>query len=433
MKRLLIVCAAMLTLAWAAVSCEDPIAIEIPNPNQGQEKVNPAPATDSMTIVVTLEQETATKTSLIYNYPNSSVVWSEGDQIKVFKKGNPVGEVYTLVDANNGTFRGKVLSGDGSTYYAVYPASAAGTLTGESISLTVPAKQSYVANSFGPAVNFSGGTTEDLNSGFTFKNLFGLLKLQVKRSDSETPETIDSIVVYSKNSTDVLNGSFSLSFSGTGSSAVPVTTAAIGQTAENNRKLTLDCGSSGVALETTAKPFYLVVPAGTLNDGMTVEVVENGSNSGAMVLSTGAYTSTSDKFINRSHVRPMKEFAYAFTCKSAFLKSDAPSAAFSHVGDDGTFTTCCEYTEGESQYSYLNTDSERTLRIQDWGDGYSLSVKMPKTLNAGTSVNIVVTALGETGAITDFSGEVTVLKNTADRVWLYDKTNKKGYVLMLVD
>ena len=77
--------------------------------------------------------------------------------------------------------------------------------------------------------------------------------------------------------------------------------------------------------------------------------------------------------------------------------------------------------------------SERTLRIQDWGDGYSLSVKMPKTLNAGTSVNIVVTALGETGAITDFSGEVTVLKNTADRVWLYDKTNKKGYVLMLVD
>ena len=429
MKRLLIVCAAMLCLAWAAISCTDPITVDIPNPNQGQETVKPAPATDSMTITVTLEQETSTKTSLDGN----SVVWSSGDKIKVFNASNPDGVVFTFKDGSTNIFTGEVVSGE-KPFYAVYPASAAGSLSGGSISLTVPAKQNYVADSFGPAVNFSGGETDDLSSGFTFKNFFGLLKLQVKGS-----ATIESIAVYSKNSTDVLNGTFSLSFTGTGTSSVPVTTAVIGQTAES-QKLTLDCGSSGVALETTAKPFYLVVPAGTLNDGMTVEVVEKKVNSGdpgAMVLNTGVYSSTDPEkqpyFINRSHVRPMQEFTYVFTCKSAFLKSETPSAAFSNVGADGTFTTCCEYTEGESQYSYLNTDSERTFRIQDWNDGYSLSVKLPKTLNAGTNVNIVVTALGATGAITDFSGEVTVLKNTADRVWLYDKTNKKGYVLMLVD
>ena len=423
MKRLLIVCAAMLSLAWAAVSCADPITIDIPNPNQGQEMVKPAPATDSITIIVTLEQETATKTSLNGN----AVVWSAGDKIKVFNATHPEGEEFTLTDASSGKFTGKVVSGDGP-FYAVYPASAAGTLSGEVISLTVPAKQSYAANSFGLGANFSGGKTASLSSGFTFRNFFGLLKLQIQGS-----ATVDSVVVYSKNSSDVLNGSFSLSFNETG---VPVTTTGTGQPTAINQKLKLDCGSSGVALGSEAKPFYLVVPAGMLNDGMMVEmVVHEGDDDGAMVLNTGAYTSKEGQpyFINRSHIRPMAAISYSKQYDAAFLENDLASAAYTDTTN--ATTKVCSYDQSTGQYAFLNSETNRVMRFSDWTSGFSCKLTTPKELVMGAKIDLTVEAYGLDPDVSgSYTGEnqARVIKVTKDRAWI-TTPDGKGFIMMMLE
>ena len=113
------------------------------------------PLVKTMTITASLEMpDDETKTSL----QSGNVVWKTGDQIKVFNATHPSGEVFTLDPAcdglSNGTFTGGAIDGEGP-FYAVYPASAAGTLTGSNVSVTVPQTQVLTADSFGAGANLS--------------------------------------------------------------------------------------------------------------------------------------------------------------------------------------------------------------------------------------------------------------------------------------
>ncbi len=429
----MIICAAI-CMSLAAVSCMEPIVVDDPvQPGFVEEK--PIPAPDSMTFTVSLEQGD-TKTLLSILPEGNKVLWSDGDKIKVFNATHPSGLEYTLtagIGEVTGTFSGPVIDGDGP-FYAVYPSSAASALDASgTISFNVPATQTYesAGDTFAPGANVSAGinTTNNLANGFIFKNLFGVLQFWIKGSDA-----IKSIVVTSKGSNDVLNGDFSLSFSGSAPSVI----AKDGQTAESFRKLTLDCDCSGYGVSLTTdgdgKDFYIVVPAGTLDAGMTVEVIDMQDE--AMVLNAGAFTAKADEphFINRSHIRPMSPFTYAAQYDAAFIQSNVLSGAFTSVAAGSSAAVKCSYNQTTGQYSFMNTASTRQIRIQDWNAGFALTLSTPYEIKAGTKVNVDVTAYGVSGiSSTSSTTEMRVLKVVGDRAWIVDPNTGNGFIMMLVE
>ena len=416
MKRIYLLTLGLLGL-FAFAACTDEL---VPDP-AGEEQVA-AQKRDSITISVSLEQN-MTKTLL----SDTEVLWIEGDQIRIFNASTPNGEVFTLDGIGGettGTFSGPALTGDGP-FYAVYPATAATALDGSTVNLTVPGTQVYETawDTFGVGANLSAGTAEALTDGFTFRNVFGVLRLTISGSSA-----VKSIVLNSKAESDVLNGAFALTFS----DGIPVATPASGQTGEAFHKLMLDCDLAGygVPLAEEGSIFYLVVPAGTLDAGMTIEVFDEDDY--AMIMNAGV----SSGFIVRSNIRPMPSFAYAPQYNAAFLTSEAVSGAFPGVSADGTLTEGCAYNEESGQYSYKNTPGDsgsRYFRIQDWSAGFALALTTPYVLKAGKKATVTVESLGETGVTSTADASMKVLKKVGNRVWLYDPNSDNGYIMMMVE
>lgn len=426
MKRNVWLFMSMLALLLAA--CEDPMQ-EVGGGQEEQVK----PAQDSMTIKVVLDQA-ATKTMLSPNDLDNTiweVLWSNDDKIRVFDAEHPSGVVFELTDGIGkvtGTFSGPALTGTGP-FYAVYPASAATALaTDGSISLTVPDTQVYgtVWDYVGVGSNISAGYTTDLTAGFTFKNLFGLLSLNVTNANS-----VSRVVLYTKGATDVLNGAFKL----TGlQSETPAVVPDDDQLTELHQKLTLECGAGVDGI----RALNLVVPAGTLDAGMTIELYDTGGK--AMVMNAGAHSPTSDNphFINRSHVRPMAEFAYSPQYKAGFLSpSTVEAGAFTGVkaADDASLSAVCPYVRGSGQYAYSATSDGRSVRIQDWTNGFALRLDLPATLTPGKKIDVGITALGNTGSIASSTNPVNmrVLKKSGNRIWLADVSGSNGYIMFVED
>ena len=143
------------------------------------ERVHPVvPAIDSITITATMEQG-VTKSALTSTL---DVVWSSGDQIKVYNASNPGGKVFTLKDECDGQavglFDGEALTGEGP-FYAVYPASAAGSLDNGRISVSVPNYQDYADNTFSKGANITTAIASSIDKLY-FKNAFGMLAVTLK-------------------------------------------------------------------------------------------------------------------------------------------------------------------------------------------------------------------------------------------------------------
>ena len=406
---------AVLGLMFTGVAC----TVEELSPEQNGNEQDPVLSGNVVTISASLEQS-ATKTAFGDSY---TVCWSSDDQIRIFNASNPEGEVFTLSSGAGSTyavFSGNALSGDGP-FYAVYPASIGSALTADGVSVTVPEIQVYAAGSFGNGYNISASKAAELTE-FSFRNVGGVIGFSITGEKS-----VRYINLYTKGE-ELLNGSASVSFSGD----VPALSWDEAQSGNAPYKITLDCGDSGVGLGSEGKDFYVVLPAGALSTGFTIEVVDTDSN--AMVKNA----SGSSAQIERSKIRPMPVFDYAPQYKAAFLSSEDLSRAFSGVlADSSPFSPGCFYSEEAGQYAYKNVpdgDSpSRYIRIQDWSQGFALGLTAPYDLNAGEKVSVKVDALGVTGVSSSDATEMKVLKKIGNRVWLADPNSGNGFIMMLVE
>ena len=407
---------AVLGLMFTGASC----TVEELAPGQNGDESGLVHNGKTVTISAKLEQPD-TKTAFGDSY---TVCWSATDQIRIFNASTPEGEVFTLVSGSGSTsavFSGNELSGDGP-FYAVYPASAGVSLTDGSVSVTVPSTQTYAAGSFGNGCNISVSKADELED-FSFKNVGGVICFSLRGQTN-----VKSINLYTKGD-ELLNGSASVSFSG----EVPSLSWATGQSGEAFQKVSLDCGSTGVELNgTTDTPFYMVLPAGALSAGFTIEVIDTDDN--AMVKNAAGNSAQ----IVRSSIRPMPGFTYAAAYNASFLLSDAPAGAFSGIlSESGSYAVGCTYSEESGQYAYKNVatgDSpSRYVRFQDWSAGFALGLTAPYDLIAGTKASVKVESLGETGVSSSEATEMKVLKKVGNRVWLADTANGYGFIMMLVE
>ena len=97
----------------------------------------------------------------------SKVYWSEEDKIGVYVDGDPNKYVYRLVDGagtKKAVFSG---FGSGASYIAVYPETVVSGLSGDSVSLTLPAEQHYTRGTFENGSHPASGA--GLHSGIFFE------------------------------------------------------------------------------------------------------------------------------------------------------------------------------------------------------------------------------------------------------------------------
>ena len=218
-----------------------------------------------------------TKTALAYG---NSVVWSAGDQLAIFQ-GESVADKYQVKSDRVGTTSGVfeiVANGVGTpaaTFkinVAVYPYAEAQvcapvTENGAAVSyritgLTVPSVQTYTTDSFAdgsfPMAAMSDGLD---NHTLNFKNLCGVLKLQLK--GTVKVKTIE------------LKGNGNEKLSGEATVEVyPDTVPAILMSDDASSVVTLDCGDGIQLYNDVATDFYIAVPPTAFENGFVVTVID---------------------------------------------------------------------------------------------------------------------------------------------------------------
>ena len=254
------------------------------------------PESKVISLKASVEQQAdpdATKTSL---GAGNTVLWTTGDAIKVYDDSATPKSVNLTADAGGATSAhfiqdGEIPVGYGAAKYAIYPADAAtGATSAGVITFTLPATQTYVADSFDPDCNVMVG---EVNAGnVSFLNTCGVLKLQLTGILK-----VGKIVLTSKNVSDYLYGTFTAD----ATSATPAAT----RTSGGGNSITLDCSANGgVQLDrTTATNFYFVVPNGCLASGFEAEVFD--------IYDSYAYSTTIETsnatVVNRARIRVMPE------------------------------------------------------------------------------------------------------------------------------
>lgn len=138
--------------------------------NEESQEVSSSPL-----VLTALQEGEATRTSL----HTTEVRWSAGDNVAAFVSNVAHTSTATeILSAKSARFTFSDLAADAVVQYAVYPASAAVGLVGESVvTVTVPTEQTAVAGSFaeGSAVAIAKGGSSPLG----FKNVCGFLAFTI--------------------------------------------------------------------------------------------------------------------------------------------------------------------------------------------------------------------------------------------------------------
>ena len=253
------------------------------------------------TLMAGFEEDTRT-----YVEQNTYLRWHADDRLTIFY-GNTMNRQYRFNGKsgdNSGSFShipsGNIETGNSFDHiYAVYPYDTTIGLDdiNKSMSLTLPAEQTYAEDSFGRGANTMVAVTESVNDTFlSFKNVCGYLKVKLY---SDAAAVVKSIAIRGNNG-EKISGAATVAMT---YGETPQLTMATGAT----RSITLDCGD-GVVLSADAEnptEFWVVVPPTEFNKGITISV-------------TNAYNavfekSTSNKIVvERNIIQPMSAVEVEF-------------------------------------------------------------------------------------------------------------------------
>ncbi|MBR6465678.1 MAG: DUF1566 domain-containing protein [Bacteroidales bacterium] len=211
--------------------------------------------------------EPATKTALEQEGDAYNVVWQNGDQITIVDGATTpnVGVYSTTSTTTHADFT--FSSGSEATtpvYKAYYPATVYSNGTP-----TLPTTQNYAAGNIAGAPMYAESPTENL----TFKNICGIIRLNV--STSLSGKKVRKIVLYADQG-----------MSGAISNAATLASNSYVAAVTSNSGVTLDCGSEGVDIGSTAVPFHIAVPQNSYSS-LSIKVVTTDNCIQTRTLKTG--------------------------------------------------------------------------------------------------------------------------------------------------
>ena len=200
-----------------------------------------------------------TKTTMVSDGDNYSVNWSVDDAISV----NGVASSSIEIAADNAKSATFTVSGVEAPCCAVYPAAVASDFDANSATVTLPATQKYVKDSFDPAASVMLGYMADEEGVLSFSHAMAYLYLTINTVDDYDNDNIKTVTVKSLG-TEPMRGAFDVTFDAEGCTMAPA-----GGTAST--EVTLDCGSEGVAKGT---PVVVALPAGTYPSGLVITITD---------------------------------------------------------------------------------------------------------------------------------------------------------------
>lgn len=230
------------------------------------------PTADHYTLYAQIEQEADTKT---YMDESNNIRWSKGDQIVGFMKSSlglqfeisssSVGKTSAHFDQVGGNDGGLNAGTEWDHNIVYYPYSAAVEAeksgSNYSLSIVLPAEQTYAEESFGEGAMAMVAVSEDNN--ITFRNALGGMKLQLRGT-----QTVTSITLEGKNNEK-------LSGAATVTAYTDETKPAITMASDASTSVALNCGSGVQLNESTATEFIISLPPVLFSQGFTVTVIDS--------------------------------------------------------------------------------------------------------------------------------------------------------------
>lgn len=178
MKRIAYFLAA--TLLVAAASCSKEVTPVVDNDQPVVEDNQPVSTVKKISFTAYADNGDETRTSL---NEDNSVTWAAGEAIYVFDGKAPRKFVSTNTEpAKVVTFEGEA-DAEATTYYAVSPAA---TMSGSTITATIPVFQTATAGTFDPKAAISvavSGTDPNDPTALKFKNAAAAVKFQIRNND----------------------------------------------------------------------------------------------------------------------------------------------------------------------------------------------------------------------------------------------------------
>ena len=316
MRKLFISALSMLAVAMGFTAC-----------SSDDDFVSNSDQSGRIRAYATTEQASATRTELNGNDTDGyQVFWSADDEITIG------GKVFTL-DEGDGTSTGafKLKEGeenpvDGTDVIAYYPSTYDGT--------NWPTTQTYVAGNIpqGVPMKATGIIVEygegPMISPISFKNVGGILRLNLKGTAK-----VASIKISATNLTN---------------------------------PITLNCGSTGVELNTTtATPFHIAVQGtdeGTAYSGLKIEITDN---TGAVCTKTAKSAIT----VQRSMITDITLTAGSF--EHAYVEIAGIKWATENVG----YVNGVEASATDETYGYYYTYDNALQAAASWGSNWELPTK----------------------------------------------------------
>lgn len=228
MKKNLIILAGMAVLI-SAVSC----SIE-------ENKIDPIPTDPRVPMTFTAGE--FTKTSLVPGDNENAVHWSAGDAISIFDGTN--NNEFTLTDgagSASAKFEGEAVPNQ--TYYALYPYSETASLSGTTITSSLPAEQQYVGATFDTMLNPSVAVADGDNN-LAFHNVASILQINVSGLQSKSVREIQISADKSltgEYTVDMSGNAFSASASGTEISGVRLLVDSANMDTDQNFNGSISC------------------------------------------------------------------------------------------------------------------------------------------------------------------------------------------------
>lgn len=203
----------------------------------------------------------ATRTSLLAD--STTVVWSSGDKFDIVSSDGQKNTFGLISGAGeqDASFSGTVSGSE--PYYAVYPASDDISINDGVLNFKLPKNQTYKANSFGLDASPAIAKTYNVSDGLYFKNLCGLLCLNLQGSSM----SVKKIVLHDL-AGNMLWGDAKLTLKDAGTDYQQM------ELTGGDNKLTLEMSSAVTLLPATPKKFYFVVPQGTLDHGFEAVIYD---------------------------------------------------------------------------------------------------------------------------------------------------------------
>lgn len=235
----------ILPLCVAALASCGELNVDSPETQQPE-----APQTEGTVLTATISPSTKTVLGGKDDTGHYKVSWAEKDKINV--NGVESGDV--AVPSSEGTAFFSFGTEMTAPFKAVYPSSAFKSVDGETVTVTVPAKQTYAEGTFDAASALMYASAGE-GTALTFHHLMAYLKLSFK-----TESDLDNIKTISIKSrgTESMSGDFTVDFTAGTLAAFSGSKAG---------SIMVDCGEKGIAL---GKEVIVAVPAQTYASGLEI-------------------------------------------------------------------------------------------------------------------------------------------------------------------